>query len=174
MRQNNKLINICSLFGKTIGAVIGGKLIENGRRSAFIKYNLLAILASLIMQYLSLFTLCLGSFLQGICIIIVQISISKMINESIPVYKLGSVGVITPIGISFGYVIFLAMSTFLPDKATDKQNEIYKNDTFWRWLYLFPSLLNLVMVIVFILFIKEDSIIYNLSKGQDKQALNLI
>ena len=95
MRLNNKLINLCSLFGKTIGSVIGGKLIENGRRSAFIKYNILAILTSLIMQYLSLFTLCLGSFLHGICIIIVQISISKMINESIPVYKLGSVGVIT-------------------------------------------------------------------------------
>ena len=66
------------------------------------------------------------------------------------------------------------MSTFLPDEATNKQNEIYKNDSFWRWLYLFPSLLNLVMIIVFILFIKEDSIIYNLSTGQEKQALYLI
>lgn len=95
-----------------------------------------------------------------------------MINESVPVYKLGSVGVITQIGISFGYVIFLGMSTLLPNETSNI--ELYKNDTFCYLIYLIPTILNFLMIIIFILFIQEDSIIFNISRGHDQAALNMI
>lgn len=41
-------------------------------------------------------------------------------------------------------------------------------------LYLIPVMMNIIMLINFNLFIKEDSIMFNLSKGNDEGARNLI
>ena len=48
-RFNNSLINFASNVGKAIGAVIGGKIIEKGRKNCFITYNVLSIFACLAM-----------------------------------------------------------------------------------------------------------------------------
>ena len=122
--------------------------------------------------------------MHGICVTIVWISVTKMINETIPVYKLGSLGVFTHIMISIGYSIVLGMGIFLPKDDynpsihNDQTNNLAKqaniNDTFWRWMYLFPCFLNIYMLLIFFIFIKEDSIIFNLANNNDQQALNLI
>jgi hypothetical protein len=53
------------------------------------------------------------------------------------------------------------------------ENEL-KDDSFWCWIFLLPAFLNILMVAIFILFIREDSIMINISRGQDQSALNLI
>jgi len=93
-RRNNTMINFASQIGKAIGATIGGRLIPGGRRRVFIYGNVLAILSCLIMQYLSLYTLVAGKFLNGLFVTVVHIAAIKMINETIPVYLLGSYGTI--------------------------------------------------------------------------------
>ena len=48
-RFYNTLINFCSQIGKAIGALVGGSIIQKGRKRAFLQYNLLALLSCLIM-----------------------------------------------------------------------------------------------------------------------------
>jgi len=37
-------------------------------------------------------------------------------------------------------------------------------DVFWRFFYFFPVIINLIMLFIFLVFIENDSIMYNLSK----------
>ena len=48
------------------------------------------------------------------------------------------------------------------------------NDNFWRILLGFPMLINSWMILAFLLFVREDSIIYSLSHDNEEQALRLV
>lgn len=48
------------------------------------------------------------------------------------------------------------------------------DDSFWRVLYLIPVVMNISMLITFTLFIKQDSIMFNLSNGNDEEARTMI
>lgn len=77
-----------------VGAFYGGCLIETGRKEVFIKYNVLSIIFCLSMQYLTIWTLCIGKFFHGIFVTVVVMACGKMINETVPVYLLESYGII--------------------------------------------------------------------------------
>ena len=47
-------------------------------------------------------------------------------------------------------------------------------DQFWRILYIVPCFLNIWMLFSMFTFIKDDSIMFNLSKDDDESALRLI
>ena len=108
----------------------------------------------------------------------------KMINETVPVFLLGSCATVTTAMMSFGYYLVLGLGYFMPphdydpeivnNKANEKAKEADIKDEFWRILYLIPVTINLIMLINFSLFIKEDSIMFNLGQGNDKEALLLI
>lgn len=85
-RLNNSLINFASNVGKALGAVIGGKIIEKGRKSCFITYNILSIFACLAMQYMDLYTIMIAKFVHGLFVTYVHMSNVKMINETVPEY----------------------------------------------------------------------------------------
>ena len=91
-RIYNTLINFASQIGKSFGAFFGGKLIQNGRKNVFITGNAMSIISCLLMQYISLPTLVIGKFLNGFFVTIVQMAQIKMINETVPVYLLGTFG----------------------------------------------------------------------------------
>ena len=94
LRINDTLINLFSQIGKMLGAFLGGHLIESGRKEVFIKYSVLSIISCHIMQYLSIWTLCLGKLLNGIFVTVVVMACGKMINETVPVYLLETYGII--------------------------------------------------------------------------------
>ena len=84
---------------------------------------------------------------------------------------------------SVGYVVVLGLGLFLPVEDYDpslktKENNLAeqanKQDIFWRWIYLVPCMINIYMLIVFCVFIREDSVIFNLSQGNDDNAFRLI
>lgn len=53
-----------------------------------------------------------------------------------------------------------------------KQEDI--NDSMWRLVLFFPLIINGLALLSYKLFIKEDSIMFNLSRGEDVAALRLI
>ena len=118
-RRNNTAVNFASQIGKALGATIAARLIPAGRRSVFIYGNILAIISALIMQYLTLFTLIAGKFLNGVFVTIVHIASVKMINETIPVYLLGSYGNIVQLSGSIGYMLVMCLGMGLPSADYD-------------------------------------------------------
>ena len=110
-------------------------------------------------------------------------AVGKMLNETTPVYMLGSVGVMFQTSMAVGYMVVLGLGAFLPQgdynpSLTDSNNILAKqndiDDTFWRWIYLLPCFLNVYMLVIFHFFIKEDSIMFNLSEDREEDALRLI
>ena len=67
------------------------------------------------MQIVTLFTLAIGKFLNGVFVTIVHISVVKMINETIPVNLLQIYGIIVSSAMAFGYFLVLGFGFILPD-----------------------------------------------------------
>ena len=103
-----------------------------------------------------------------------------MINETVPVYLLGSYGTVlqtcAAVGFMFcfGLGLGLPQSDYDPEMPNEAALEADKADEFWRILYGFPILINLFMLISFYINIKQDSIMYNLSIGADQEAMSII
>lgn len=185
-RVNNSIINFASQIGKTIGAYVGGRLIMLGRRPVFLWANVFSILACLIMQVPHMVTLTIGKFLHGILITIVQIAAIKMINETVPVYKLESYGPIVANGLATGYLLVLGLGAILPSadynpllpinegSANKSAYEADKADENWRLILAFPILINAIMLVIFQVYIGADSIMYSLSVNNEDDAMKLI
>lgn len=77
-----------------------------------------------------------------------------------------------------GLGYFLPSEDYNPTLGDDAGNVRAKqadiDDSFWRLIYIFPVFLSLVMLLNFIFFIKEEPIMYSLSKEDDTKALVLI
>jgi hypothetical protein len=107
-----------------------------------------------------------------------------MLNETVPVYELGTYGILTQVQGCLGYLIILGMGIGLPQadyvpgdfvsSANLDALHADQEDSFWRVLYLLPVIVNAFMLLSFLILIKEDSIMYNISKGKYQEALNLI
>ena len=84
------------------------------------------------MQILNTYTITIGKFLNGIFVTCVHIAVTKMVNETVPVYLLGTCGTVTQSMMSSGYLLVLGLGCFLPEadydpeKGTQPQNIIAK------------------------------------------------
>ena len=107
-----------------------------------------------------------------------------MINETVPVYLLGRYGTVTNVLTALGYFLVFFFGIGLPaadynPKLMDDTNNMEalkanKDDNFWRLMYLFPMMINCIMILNFMLFIKTDPIMFNISHDRDDEALELI
>ena len=66
------------------------------------------------MQILNIYTLVIGKFTYSILVTVVHISVVKMVNETVPVYLLGTYGVVVGFFISLGYYLVMGLGFFLP------------------------------------------------------------
>ena len=60
------------------------------------------------------------------------------------------------------------------DPQNEKAKQAYIDDEMWRFDMFFPFIVNALVLFFFCLFIKEDSIMFNLSKGDEESALRLV
>lgn len=126
----------------------------------------------------------LGKFLHGVTVTVVFIAGSKMISESVPVYMLGTFGPFNTVSMSSGFMLVLGFGLLLPsgdynpslqdDPKNLQAKQANIDDEMWRFVYSFPVIINCINLICFCLFIKEDSVMFNLSKFYDEPALALI
>ena len=103
------------MLGKATGALIGGKLINDGRRHVFITCNLLAICSSLLQQILNIRILVVGKLLNGIFLTIVHMCVITMINETVPPHLTGQYGIFIQISISTGFMLSFVFGLGFPE-----------------------------------------------------------
>ena len=92
---------------------------QNGRKRVFILYTVLSMLSCLIMQYPTVWTLCIGKVFHGVLVTIVMVTASKQINETVPVYLLDTYGAILQVFEGLGLIIFLGFGMELPQENYD-------------------------------------------------------
>lgn len=183
-RFNNSLINFASNVGKAIGALIGGKLIEKGRKDCFIRYNILSIVACLTMQYMDLYAMIAAKFVHGLFVTFVHIATVKMIAETIPEYVKSQYQTYIAVVMTTGYTLTMIVGLGLPsgdynpalplsgDNLTALNED--KKDHFWRFILFVPVLINIIMLTVFFSKVKTDSIMFNVGSQNNEEALQLI
>ena len=159
-----------------MGALYGGRIIPFGRKKVFILFNVFAIVGCLL-TVLNVWAITFGKLLHGFFVTVVHIASIKMINETIPVYMLGSCGTVIQTSTALGYMLVLGFGLGLPsndynpalvdDELNNLALEANKADQFWRLIYAFPVVVSGWMLLSFLLGINEDSIMFNLSEDNE-------
>lgn len=107
----------------------------------------------------------------------------KMLNETVPVYYLGYFGIFIDVGLETGNMLCFGFGQWLPqgdyspslhDDANMRAKQENIADTFWHFIYIFPLLLNCIILFNFCFFIKADSIMFNLSNDNEEEAMVMI
>ena len=129
-------------------------------------------------------TIIVAKFVHGLFVTFVHMSNVKMINETVPEYLKSQYGTYIAVVMTSGYTLTMIVGLGLPEQdynpaipRTGDNLEAYnadKADHFWRFILFVPVILNLIMLIVFFCCIKTDSIMFNLSQGDEQKALELI
>ena len=165
----NSLISSAGIFGSMIGALIGGKAIQVGRRKAAIYWQFLAIVGSGITMICTVPTLCLGRFLCGITAGVVNNVMGKSLDETIPVKASGQFGTLLNTYICIGFPISYLLGAFLPDEP-DEMAE----DEMWRIIYGAPALLAIAQILLFLLVFKHEPVAYNVALRNEEDAKALL
>ena len=109
------------MIGNTIGALIGGKAIEIGRRKAALYWQLLAIVGAGVTQIGNVPMLCLGRLLSGITAGVINNVMGKSLDDTVPVEVSGQFGTLLNGYISVGLFFSYLLGGMLP---TDEQQKI--------------------------------------------------
>ena len=80
------------------------------------------------MQILNVWTLCIGKFLHGVFVTVCHMAATKMINETVPVFLIGQVGVVVQTMMAFGYCLVMGMGMGLPADDYDPALSSAKNN----------------------------------------------
>jgi MFS family permease len=78
------LIGSSAVLGAAIGSILGGKLIQYGRRKMMLLFNFVAIIAVFMTLFLNVYSICFGRILFGICGGIFGVALPRMIEETVP------------------------------------------------------------------------------------------
>ena len=136
------------------------------------------------MQVLDVRALILGKLLHGIFVTIVHIASVKMITETLPHNLIGPYGTSIPLVMTTGYMLTCVFGLGLPEgdynpamPLTGPNLKAYQanvEDHFWRVILAFPLLMNFFLLSIFFIWIRTDSIMFNLSKNDSQSVLYLI
>ena len=127
------MIGSSAVLGAAIGSIMGGKLIQYGRRRMMIIFNFIAILGVLSTLFLNVYLICLGRLVFGICGGIFGVALPRMIEETVPTQLLGSFGVITNLSVNTGSLVAILMGLGLPEDTKGMQET-----NFWRVIFGLP------------------------------------
>jgi len=78
------MINSSSVLGLAIGSLTAGNVITGGRRKAAIQAEIIAIIAVICTQFMTLPSICLGRFLLGYAAGVLNIVMGKSLDETVP------------------------------------------------------------------------------------------
>jgi len=99
----------------SLGAIVGGKMLNNGRRTAMILMNIVGIIGSLMSIYPNYFVLIGGRILYGMSAGVLIAAVPRIIEETIPEDKFDlGFGAVTNIAIDVLVMINSVMVMFMP------------------------------------------------------------
>ena len=157
---NNTLISSSAIVGVFFGSLVGGKVVQYGRRRALMIFNIIAALSCALTMVLDLWYICLGRFTFGLSCGVFIIAGPKMVDETIPEKYLGIFGTATNLFLSAGITVAILMGAILP-LDDDIQGQL--SDQNWRVVYGIPFMCQLISLVMFLTLYREDSIINSIN-----------
>ena len=157
------------MIGLAIGSFGGGSLIKIGRRKTALIAHLIAICASAICMYDSVFCLSLGRLILGISAGLANMVYGKSITENFSEKLASWLAMLLNAGICIGIFVALLMGGLLPDPEDIEAN---KNDENWRIIYAAPGMVGVVEIILILFIFRYEPINYCASIGLEEEAYN--
>ena len=136
-----KYFLIVPTVGITIGATIAGKMMQKGRRAAFLIFPLVGLVGSILSVIDNYIVMMLGKLLFGIgagCCITVA---PRVLEETIPpeYFDKYGFGAMTNIGVDIIVLTNTIMVLFMPKEGQKHVTEkVLASSTLYKWLYLIP------------------------------------
>ena len=134
--SNYSLINTVSVLGAGVGAIMGGKFVQKGRRRTLIIFNVIVIFSCVPMCILNFYCLMFGKLLFGFAAGVLSVAAPKMLDETVPIYKLKTFGLCSNMYLNLGITIAMIMGLWLPN---DDNPDAMKKTKLWRYIYGMPA-----------------------------------
>ena len=153
----NTIITSAGVIGMIPGSIIGGTLIQKGRRRAAIIVQVGAIIACTVTMREIVECLAFGRFLLGIAGGCMNVIFSKVLAENFSDRLAVRFGFLTNVGIACGIWACMSLGVVLPDIDDVEANKA--NET-WRIVFMTPAILGLFVMVMLLTVFKEDTITY--------------
>jgi hypothetical protein len=88
-----------------------------------------------------------------------------MIEETVPCYILGSFGIATNLAFNGGKMLALLIGAGVPDALLEYDEALGTH--YWRFVFALPLLFIAIQLIIFLFFIREETIKYSINHCQD-------
>jgi MFS family permease len=163
------LISNASIVGLFVGSLLGGKVIQSGRRKAILAMNAIIFVGTGFTLVLSVPTLLFGRFICGCACGVFNICMSKSIYESVPPSRSSIFEPMTNISICVAGVICLFLGLALPDQEIN-----YVNDQNWRIIYGFPIVWASAQLFLMITVFKYEPVSFLIANKKDDEVMQFL
>ena len=144
------------MMGMGTGSLMGGAFIGGGRRRVLILFNFIIIIATVPMCITNFWSILVGKLIYGFSAGVMLVAAPKMLDETIPIYKLKFFGLATNVNLNFGITIAMIMGLWLP--KNDHIEEM-KTTQVWRYIFAMPAVWGVLQLICLFTILKYDSLI---------------
>jgi len=99
------MIGSSAVLGATIGSFSAGSIISIGRRKVMIIFNLISLVAVTGTVFLNFYSICICRFILGFSGGIFSVTLTRMIEETVPSHLLGTFGIVTNLAMNAGNMV---------------------------------------------------------------------
>lgn len=143
------------MLGAGIGATTAGKIVQRGRRQAHFIACTIGIIGCGLQMVQTVPTLLVGRTLYGYAGGILSVASNRMVDEYVPLKLFSTCSPVFAVALNVGTLIATFTALMLPpETASLKQLE---NNTTWRYIFGFPIVLFLIVILGMLIFVKTDT-----------------
>ena len=165
----NSVVSGAIPIGAIIGSILGGILVEKGRRRAIILIWTMQIIGSVFWVAFNFIWLISGRLIQGVVIGNFTVVSPLFISEISPKSISGSLGMSNQGMVVFGGILAKLFGLIVPLKGDD---DILTSDN-WKLIFAFPGIIAFVQLLLIIFVFRYESPTYYLMH-HDLQKYSLV
>lgn len=164
------IVSSTSVAGVSLGSVIGGSLIQYGRRKMYILFSLVGIVGCAISTVPNMTVMCIGRFIYGFASGIFCVAGPRIMNEIVPTHLMDlGFNSSTNVFINIFTMISMLLGLGQPTEVAD-----LKTSSWYKVVYLVPVIFCIAQLALLLLWHKSDSIHFHIVRREKETAMGLI
>jgi MFS family permease len=166
------IVSSTSVAGVSIGSVVGGSLIQYGRRKMYILFCIVSIVGCILSTFPTMWVMCIGRFIYGFGSGILCVAGPRIMNEIIPAHLMD-------LGFNSSTNIFInifSMMSMLLGLGSPPDDDIpaLRDSNWYKVVYLVPVIFNGFMIFYLFFVHTNESIHFHIVKGEKEEAMKII
>jgi MFS family permease len=164
--MDQTIITSCATLGLAVGSLGSAALLKKGRRLTILIGNVIVLISFGFQLKISVILISIGKFLQGLGSGMILNAASIMSAETVPTEYAGGFGALINLGVVVGLSTYMFLSMLVPTDPVELETT-----QIWKYLFALPSILAVILLILYLFIFKQDSIVFHVAQNQHDQAL---